>query len=168
VLLPSSTPLWIAILPPTILWIVTLPTQQMFSSLTSFCTICASTNCYSTTSSYSDFSMNTKSTNVAPSMVCSFAHQCLLLLHKNLIVDVLVESISWIIVYTNCIFSLYAVPSTHFQNDDECGGVIIANNWIFNTLSHYDLLNSSSTSILFNNSTSSYFLLLLLWLDEYF
>ncbi len=56
--------------------------------------LCFHTNCYSTTSSYSNSSMNIESTNVVPSLVCSFAHQHFLLLCKNLIVDVLVVSIS--------------------------------------------------------------------------
>ncbi len=62
----------------------------MFSSFASFCTICASTKCCSSTSSSFSSSMHTGSTNVAPSPICSLAHQRHLLLHKNSNADVLV------------------------------------------------------------------------------
>jgi hypothetical protein len=48
-------------------------------------------------------------------------------LHKNWTANVLVIFISWIIVYTNCIFSLYVFPCAHFEDDDECGGDLTAN-----------------------------------------
>jgi hypothetical protein len=34
---------------------------------------------------------------------------------------------SWIILCTNCIFSLYTFPSTHFEDDDECSDNLTAN-----------------------------------------
>jgi hypothetical protein len=49
-----------------------------------------------------------------------------LLLFKNSNINVLVVSMSWIIVCTNCIFTLYVFPSTH-SKDDECGGDLTAN-----------------------------------------
>ncbi len=58
-------------------------TSMTFSSLVSFYVVCSSTKCYSIVSSFSDFSMNTKYINVAPSPICSFTHQLLLLLRKN-------------------------------------------------------------------------------------
>jgi hypothetical protein len=36
-------------------------------------------------------------------------------------------SISWIIIYANCIFSLYVFLSAHSKDDEECGGDYIAN-----------------------------------------
>jgi hypothetical protein len=63
---------------------------------------------------------------------------------KNSISDVLVLYISWIIIYANCIFSLYTLPSSHFEDDGECGGDLTTNGWIFNTPSHYVLFNSYS------------------------
>ncbi len=74
---------------------------------------------------------------------------------KNSITNLLVIFISWNIIYANCIFSLYAFPSTHSEDDDECDGDLTANGWIFNTPSHFALVNSSFTSILFNNFASS-------------
>jgi hypothetical protein len=68
--------------------------STMFSSLASFCVVCASTKCYSTTLFSSNSSMNIESINVVPSLVCSLTRQCLLLLHKNLIIDVSVVSMS--------------------------------------------------------------------------
>jgi hypothetical protein len=61
----------------------------------------------------------------------------------------------WIIVYAKCIFSLYAFPFKHLDNDDECGGNLKANGWIFNTPSYFAILNSFSTFVLLNNFTSS-------------
>jgi hypothetical protein len=107
--------------------------STMFSSFTSICAICASTKCYSTTSSSSYSSMNTKSIDVAFGPICSLAHQCFILVHKNSTLDVPIISMSWIITYTNNIFSLYAFPFAHSKDDDECNGNLIANGWIFNT-----------------------------------
>jgi hypothetical protein len=88
-------------------------TPMTFSSLASFYVVCASTKCCSTTLFSLNFSMNTISTDVALSYVYSFTCQCLLLLRKNSIAYVLVVFISWIIICTNCIFSLYDFLSTH-------------------------------------------------------
>ncbi len=66
----------------------------MFSSLTSVCAIYASTKCYSTTLSSSNFSMNIGSTNVIPSLVYFLARQPLLLMHKNSTANVLVVFMS--------------------------------------------------------------------------
>jgi hypothetical protein len=65
-----------------------------FSSPMSVFVICASTKCYSTTLSSSDFSMNIKSIIVALGPICSLAHQCLLLLHKNTTSNVPIVSMS--------------------------------------------------------------------------
>ncbi len=59
-----------------------------FFSLASFCTVCASTKCCSTASSFFDSSMNIGSTNVTPGFVYFLACQCHLLLCKNSIMDV--------------------------------------------------------------------------------
>ncbi len=65
--------------------------------------------------------------------------------------------LSWIIVYTNCIFSLYAFPFTHFEDDNECDYDLITSSSIFNThLSSF--FNSFSTFVIFNNSASSSYL----------
>jgi hypothetical protein len=128
--------------------------STMFSSLASIYIVCASTKCFSTTSS-ANSSMNIGSTNVIPSLVYSLTCQPLLLMRKNSIVDVWVVSMSWIIVCTNYIFSLYAFPSAHSEDDDECNGNFIANSWIFNMPSFSTLLNSSFTYVLINNCTSS-------------
>jgi hypothetical protein len=66
----------------------------IFSSHVCMCIVCASTKCYSITSSSFDFSINTRSTNVAPSLVYSFARQLLLLLRKNSTTDVPIMYIS--------------------------------------------------------------------------
>jgi len=95
-------------------------TMTTFSSLASISTIYASTNCYSTTLSSFDSSMNTKSINVTLGPIYALAHQCLLLLHKSSTIDVPIWFISWIIVYENCLFSLYVFPSTHSKNDEKC------------------------------------------------
>ncbi len=121
-----------------------------FSSFAFFCII---KWCFSTSFS-SNFSMHTGSTDVAHSLVYFHTHQCCLLLHKNSTANVLVVSMSWIIICVNYIFSLYAFPSTHSEDDDECGGDLTTNSWIFNTLL-LAFLNSSSTYVLFNKSTSS-------------
>ncbi len=63
-------------------------TLVMSSSLVPFCVICASTNCCSTTLFSFDFSMYTKSTDVALGLVCSLALQPFLCLHKNSTLDV--------------------------------------------------------------------------------
>jgi hypothetical protein len=104
-----------------------------FSSLTSFYIVCASTKWCSSTLSSFDSSMHTRSIDVALGLVCSLACQGRLLLCKNSTTYVLVISMFWIIVYVNCIFSLYAFLSTHFEDDDECGDDLITNGWIFNT-----------------------------------
>jgi hypothetical protein len=62
--------------------------------------------------------------------------------------------------HLNCIFSLYNFPSTHFEDDDECGGNLIANDWIFNMPFLSSLLSYSSTSIFLNNFASSSYLCL--------
>ncbi len=126
-----------------------------FSSLTSFCIDYASTKCCSSISFSFDSLMHTRSTNVAFGHVCLFARQHHLLLSINSIADVLIVSLSWIIVYTNCIFSLYDFLSANFEDDDECGGNFTTNGWIFNTPSLSCLFNSSFTFVLLNNSTSS-------------
>jgi hypothetical protein len=77
--------------------------------------------------SSSDSSMNTRSINVTPNLVYYFSCKLLLLMWKNSTIDVLVLYISWIIVCTNCISSLYIFPSTHFEDDDECNGDLIPN-----------------------------------------
>ncbi len=112
-------------------------TATTFSSPTSFCTIYTSTKCCSTTLSSFDSSMNVGTTNVAPSLVYFFTCQHCLLLCKNSTIDVSIISMSWIIICANYIFSLYAFPSTHSKDDDECDGDLIVNNWIFNTPSFF-------------------------------
>ncbi len=129
--------------------------STMLSSLASVFVIYASTKCYSTTSSSSNSSMNIRSTNVIPSHVYSLARQPFYFCTKTQTADVLVVFMSWIIVGTKYIFSLYAFPSAHFKDDDECNNNLIANNWIFNMPSFSTLFNSSSTYVFLNNSTSS-------------
>jgi len=87
-----------------------IPTSDISSSSMSFCTTCVSTDHYSTPSSPSNFSMFTGSTNVALGPTCTLELQPLLCLRKNSTADVLVLHIFWIIVYANCIFSLYTLP----------------------------------------------------------
>jgi len=123
-----------------------------FSSLASFYT---STKCYSVVSFSPNSSMNIGSTNVAPSLIYFLTHQCLLLLCKNSTIDVLVVPISWIIVYANCIFSLYTFPSTYSKDDDECDDDLTTNSWIFNTPSCSTILNSSFAFIFLNDFASS-------------
>jgi hypothetical protein len=103
-------------------------TATTFSSLSSFYTIYASTKCCSTPLSSFDFSMNIGSIDVAPGLVYSFAHQCHLLLLENSTANVPVVSMSWIIVYTNYIFSLYAFLFANSKDDDEFGGDLTTNN----------------------------------------
>jgi hypothetical protein len=121
-------------------------TSRTLSSPMSFYNVYASTKCYSTASSSFNSLVNTKFTNVAPGHVCFLAHQLPLLLHKKLIANVPILYISWIIVYTNCILSLYVFPSTH-SKDDECDSDLITNNWIFNSL--LSLLFSTFLQLLF-------------------
>jgi hypothetical protein len=89
-------------------------TSITFSSPTSFCVVYSSIKCSSTTSSSSDFSLNTGFNNLARGPICSLAHQLFLFLCKNLIVDVPILYISWIIVYTNAsshyMFLLLHIP----------------------------------------------------------
>ncbi len=127
------------------------------SSLASFCTVCASTKWCSSASSSSDSLMHIKSLDVTPSLIYFLAHQHHLLLHKISTINVPVVSMSWIIVYANCIFSLYAFLSAHSKDDDECSSNLIASGWIFNILLSA-FLNSFSNFVLFNNSTSSSYL----------
>jgi hypothetical protein len=87
----------------------------------SFYVVYASTKCYSIASFSSNSSMNTKSTNVVHGPVYFLARQLIIRLHKNSTTNVLVLYILWIILCANCIFSLYAFPSTHSENDDKCG-----------------------------------------------
>jgi hypothetical protein len=99
----------------------------MFSSLGSFYTIYASTKCYSSTSSSFDSSMHTRSINVALGPICSLACQRCLLMRKNSIANVPIESMSWITICAHHIFSLYAFPFAHSKDDDECDSDLIAN-----------------------------------------
>jgi hypothetical protein len=82
----------------------------------------------STTSSSFDSSMNIGSIDVALNLVCFLGHQLLLLMCKNSTTDVPILYISRIIVCANYIFSLYVFPSTHSEDDDECGSDLITNN----------------------------------------
>ncbi len=68
--------------------------SMTFSSLASVYSNCASTNCCSTISSSSNFSMNTRSSKIALGHACSLAHQLFMMLHKNSIADLLVLYIS--------------------------------------------------------------------------
>jgi hypothetical protein len=65
-----------------------------FSSLASFYTAYASIKCCSLALSSFDYSMHTKSINVALGPICSLTRQRCLLLCKNPIVDVLVVFMS--------------------------------------------------------------------------
>jgi hypothetical protein len=100
---------------------------MMFSFLAFICTICASIDCCSTTLSSFNYSMDTRSTNVALSPICSPIHQLLMLLCKNSIANVLILYILWIIICANYIFSLYVFPLAHSKDDDECDGDLITN-----------------------------------------
>jgi hypothetical protein len=63
-----------------------------FPPLASFYIVCASTKCYSSTLVSFDSSMHTGSTDVTYGLICSFAHQCCLLLCKNSTPNVIVVS----------------------------------------------------------------------------
>jgi hypothetical protein len=104
----------------------------------------------------SNSSMHTKSIDVAFGPICSLAHQHHLLLRKNWTIDVLVVFMSWIIICTNCIFTLYDFPFPHSKHD-ECDSDLTANSWIFNT-PLFTPLNSFSIFVLFNNFVSSFYL----------
>ncbi len=65
-------------------------TSTTFSSLASFCVVCASAKCYSTTLLSFDSSMNIGSIDI----VYSFACQCFMLMHKNSSTNVLVVFLS--------------------------------------------------------------------------
>jgi hypothetical protein len=126
----------------------------MLSSLASFYTMSASTKWCSLTLSSFDSSMHTKSIDVTPHPLCSLTRQRHLLMRKNSITYVQIVFISWIIIYTNYIFSLYTLPFAHSEDDDECNGNLTTNNWIFNTF-FFVLLNSFFTFVFFNNLASS-------------
>ncbi len=68
--------------------------STMFSSPVSFNVVYAFTKCYSTTSSSFNSSMNTKSIDVTPGLICFFAHQCRPLLCKKSITNVPIASVS--------------------------------------------------------------------------
>ncbi len=124
--------------------------KTMFSSLASFCTICASTKwCYLVSPSF-DSSMHTRSVHVAHVPIYYLTGQCRLLLRKNSITNVLIMSMSWIIFYTNYIFTLYAFPSAHSKDDDECGNDLTSNGWIFNT-PLFAIFNSYFVYLILNN-----------------
>jgi hypothetical protein len=103
-----------------------IPTSDISSSSMSFCTTYVSTDRCSTPSPPSNFAMFTGSTNVAFGPTCTLEFQPLLCLCKNSTADVLVLHIFWIIVYANCIFSLYTLPFSHFKDDGECGNNLTA------------------------------------------
>jgi hypothetical protein len=84
----------------------------------SFCIVCASTKWCSSASFSSDSSRHTRSIDVVPSHVYSLACQRCLLLRKNSTSNVPIVSMSWIIVYVNCIFTLYAFLSAHSKDDE--------------------------------------------------
>jgi hypothetical protein len=56
-------------------------------------------------------SMHIEFINVTHGLVYSFAHQHHLLMCKKSIRDVLIIFMSWIIICTNCMISLYMFPS---------------------------------------------------------
>ncbi len=126
-----------------------------FSSLLSFCIICAPTKWCSLVSSSFDSSMDTGSIDVILGLVGFLACQCRLLLRKNSTTYVPVISMSWIVVFANCIFSLYAFLSTHSKNDDECGDNFTTKCKIFNISFLCAFLNSFSIYVRFNNYASS-------------
>ncbi len=103
---------------------------------------------------FSNSSMHTGSTNVALGQVYFFACQHHLILHKKSTTYAPIISMSWIIVYTNYIFSLYAFPFARFEDDDECDDNFITNSWILNTPLCV-FFNSFSTFVLLNNFASS-------------
>jgi hypothetical protein len=108
---------------------------------------------------FSDSSMHIGSTNVALGHVYSLACQHHLILHKKSTTYAPIISMSWIIVYTNYIFSLYAFPSARFEDDDKCNDNFITNGWIFNT-PFCVFFNSFFTFVVFNNFASSSYLLM--------
>jgi len=130
-LLASFAPLWLVALSTTLLWIIVFLARQTFSSLVSFCIVCAAMKWCSLALSSSNSSMHTGSIDVTHVHVCYFTRQHCLLLHKNSIANVLIISMSWIIIYANCIFTLYTFPSTHSKDDDECGDDLTSKSWIF-------------------------------------
>jgi hypothetical protein len=69
-----------------------------------------------------DSLMHIRSIDVVPSLVYPLTRQCHIFLCKNSTADVPVVSMSWIIVCTNYIFTLYAFPFAHSEDDDECDG----------------------------------------------
>ncbi len=122
-------------------------TSNTSSSFVFFCIAYASIDRYSTPSSSSNFSMFTTSINVAFGLACSLEfQQPLLHMHKNSTTYVSNLYISWIIVCKNCIFSLYVLTSSHFENDGECNNDLIANGWMFNIPTCFTLLNYSFAS----------------------
>jgi hypothetical protein len=90
------------------------------------CIVFSFTKCCSTTSSSSDSSMNTGSTNVAPSHIYYFACQLFLLLHNRCanyiyiyIYIYIYHELSFVqILFSHCTF----FPSAHFKDDDEWDG----------------------------------------------
>jgi hypothetical protein len=119
-----------------------ISTSMKFSSLLFVYVACASINCCFIVLSSFYSSINTRSTDVAHGLVSSLAPISLLVLRKNSITYVIVLFILWIIIFANYIFSLYAFPSIHYE-DDEYGGDLIANGWILNTPSCSTFRNSS-------------------------
>jgi hypothetical protein len=80
---------------------------------------CALTNHFSTPSSSSNFSMFIRFIDVVHGFTCTLELWPLLHLCKNSTTNVLNLYISWIIVCTNCIFSLYVFPFSHSKDDGE-------------------------------------------------
>jgi hypothetical protein len=97
---PSPSPFAMLLPSLALMWLVVFHyifvDSCSFASLASFYIVYASTKCYSTTSSSSNFSMNIESTNVVSSFICSFACQCFFhfCAKKNSTINVLVVSIS--------------------------------------------------------------------------
>ncbi len=90
---------------------------------------CPSTK-YCSTPSSSDLWMHIGSTSVAPRPLYSFELQPFFRLCKNSIIDVLDLYISWIMEYTNYIFSWYYFPSSHSKDDSECDDNFTLNGWL--------------------------------------
>jgi hypothetical protein len=102
-------------------------TSTMFSSHAFIYIAYASIDYFSITSSSNSW-MNTRYTDVVLGPICSFACQLfLLLMHKNSTIDGPILYILWIIVYANYIFSLYILPSSHFEDDGEWDGDLTTN-----------------------------------------
>ncbi len=135
-------------------------TLNTSSSSTSFCVTCSSIDCYSTPLSSFDFSMFTGSTKVVLGPTYTFELQPFLYLRKNSTTNVPVLNISWIIMCINYIFSLYVLPSSHYEYDGECCGDLTTNGWMFNTLELFVLLNFSFASFFLNSFVSSSYLCL--------